>query len=260
MSAVDVHALVEGPADAPAVVLSSSLGTTTAVWDRQVAELARSFRVIRYDLRGHGSSPVPPGPYDISDLGADIVALLDRLGVERADLAGLSIGGMASMWVAAFAPGRVRRLVLCSTSARFDRPDVYAERAAAVRANGSASVAAPAVMRWFTPGFIERRPDVVARMEAMVGATPAEGYAACCEVVARTDLRPILSSIAAPTLLIAGRGDVATPPANAHRIAACVPHARVVEVDDAGHIATIEQPARVTSLILEHLAGAELEP
>ena len=106
MSAIDVHAVVEGPADAPAVVLSSSLGTTTAVWDRQVAELARRFRVIRYDLRGHGSSPVPPGPYDISDLGADIVALLDRLGVERADLAGLSIGGMASMWVAAFAPGR----------------------------------------------------------------------------------------------------------------------------------------------------------
>jgi len=255
--AVAVHAVEDGPRDAPVVVLSPSLGTTTAVWEAQVPDLARRFRVIRYDLRGHGSSPVPAGPYAVDDLGADIVALLDRLGVERAHLAGLSIGGMASMWVAAFAPGRVGRIALCSTSARFDRPEAYAERAVAVRSNGSASVAHAAVGRWFTPGFADRHPDVVARMEAMVAATPPEGYAACCDVVAGTDLRGILPSIAAPTLLIAGRDDVATPPAHAHAIAACVPHARVVEVEDAGHIAPVERPGRVTELLLEHLGVTE---
>lgn len=245
-----MHRVVDGPPDAPVLVLSNSLGSVLTVWDPQIPSLSERFRVVRYDLRGHGASPVPPGPYDIADLGADLLGVLDRMDVEHADLAGLSLGGLISMWVAAHAPERVHRLVLCCTSAWFGSPEPWLERAATVRRQGMSSIADAVVLRWFTPGFAARHEDEVARMRTMVTATPAEGYASCCEVVAKTDLRPDLSAIRAPTLVIAGAQDPAVPVERAEQLAAAITDARLAVVEGAAHLAVVEQPDEVTGLML----------
>lgn len=252
---VSVFHVEDGPADARVVVFSNSLGSTLAMWEPQVPGVAETFRALRYDLRGHGRSPVPPGPYDVADLGSDLVRLLDRRGVERAHLCGISIGGLVSMWVAAHFPERVGRIVLCCTSADFGDPEAWHERARSVRASGTGAVADGVVGRWFTPRFAERNPELLARMRTMIASTPAEGYAACCSVVERADLRPDLSAIAAPTLVIAGADDPAAPIAHAERIAEGIGGAKMVVVEGAAHLANVEQPERVTDLILEHLRG-----
>jgi 3-oxoadipate enol-lactonase len=253
-----VHHLVEGPDGAPPVVLSNSLGTTLAMWDPQVAVLAERFRVIRYDIRGHGGSPVPPAPYDIADLGTDLLALLDGLRIERASVCGLSLGGMTAMWVAANAPERVERLVLCSTSARLGPPEAWADRAAAVRAGGMATVADTVVGRWFTDGFARREPGTVARFRDMLLSIPAEGYAACCGVVERMDLVPSLGRIEAPTLILAGAADPSTPPGHAHRIAQGIPGAQLTTVE-AAHLLNVEVADEATRAVLDHLSDMRSE-
>ena len=150
MSAVAVHASVTGRDGGPVVVLSNSLGTTHRMWDAQLGALEERFRVVRYDTRGHGASPVPDGPYAIDDLADDLVALLDRLGVERAHLVGLSLGGMTAMRVAARDPERVDRLVLLCTGIQLPPASSWTDRAATVRAHGSGAVAEAVVQRWFT--------------------------------------------------------------------------------------------------------------
>ncbi|MGH2468028.1 MAG: 3-oxoadipate enol-lactonase [Candidatus Limnocylindrales bacterium] len=249
---VAVHHLVAGPLDAPVLVLIPSLGTDLGVWEPQVPALARACRVIRYDTRGHGRSPVPEGPYTLADLGADLLGLLDRLGIGRADLCGLSIGGMAAMWAAAHAPERVGRLTLLCTSAWLDR-EVYARRADLVRRAGLASVADGVVGRWFTPGFAQREPDRVAAARRMLLATPAEGYAGSCEAIAAMDLQPDLWRILAPTLIVAGADDLAIPPGHAERLAANIAGSRLAIVPQAAHLANVERPAAVTALIAAHL-------
>jgi 3-oxoadipate enol-lactonase len=259
-AALAVHALVEGPAGAPVVVLSHSLGATLAMWQPQVPELARRFRVVRYDLRGHGRSPVPPGPYDIADLGGDLLALLDRLAVARAHLVGLSLGGMVSLWVAAHHPSRVDRLAVLCTSAQLGTPEGWRARAAAVRAGGVGAVSDGVIARWFTPGFRAREPARVAEHRAMLAATPAEGYAACCGAIERMDLRGDLAAVRAPTLAIAGADDPSTPPEHLRRIVGAIPSARLAVVDGAAHLASVERPAEVTALVLAHLAsGGKVE-
>ena len=189
----------------------------------------------------------------IADLGADLVALLDELGVDRAHVGGLSIGGLIGMWMAANAPHRVDRLFVCSTSPRFEPPEAWAARAATVLAQGTGAVADAVVARWFTPAFADEFPVVVREMRDMIAGTPPDGYAACCGVVERTDLRPILPSIEAPTLVIAGADDPAAPPAQAELIASLIPGARLAVVEHAAHLANVEQPDQVNDLILEHL-------
>jgi len=259
MTAVVVHHRTDAaPAlapDAPVVVLSNSLGSTLAMWDRQVAALAEHFRVVRYDTRGHGGSPMPPGPYTIADLAGDLVALLDRLEVERAHLVGLSLGGMTSMRVAAHDPERVDRLAVLCTSARLAPASAWRERAATVRAGGAGAVAAAVVARWYTAEWRAACPALVAAAEAMVASTPAEGYASCCEAIAAMDLTGDLGRIAAPTLAIAGADDPATPPDHLERIAAGIPAAQLLVVDHAAHLANDEQPAIVTAALLDHLTG-----
>lgn len=252
-----IHHVEEGPADAPVLVLSNSLGSALAMWDPQVPALAERFRVVRYDLRGHGASEVPAGPYAIDDLGGDLLALLDDLDVARAHLCGLSLGGLVSAWVAAHAPGRVDRLVLCCTTACFGPPQAWRDRAALVRAEGTGAVADVVVRRWFTPGWAASHPDRMAAMRGMVAATPPTGYAWCCEVVADTDLRPQLPAIAAPTLVIAAADDPAVSAAQAEELAAGIPAARLATVQDAAHLANVERPDEVTRLVLGHLTEEE---
>ena len=253
MTAVQVHAVDEGPRDAPVVVLAGSLGSTLAMWDPQVPALAERFRVVRYDARGHGASPVPPGPYEIDDLVDDLVALLDRLGVARASVVGLSLGGMTAMRLAAREPHRVDRVAVLCTSALLGPPQGWADRAAAVRAGGTAAVADAVVQRWFTPALAARDPALVTAMRDMVAATSAEGYAACCGAIERMDLRADLSRITAPLLAIAGADDPATPPEHLAAVAAAVPGARLLVLPQAAHLANVEQAAAVDAALLLHL-------
>lgn len=256
MSAVDVHAVVSGRPDAPAVVLSNSLGSTHRMWDHQVDALEEHFRMIRYDTRGHGASPVPAGPYSIDDLADDVVALLDRLGVPRAHVVGLSLGGMTAMRLAARNPGRVDRLAVLCTAAHLPPRQAWLDRAAAVREQGAASMAETVVQRWFTRHY----DGDLGYWQSMIAATPAVGYAACCAAIAELDLREQLSSISAPTLAIAGADDPATPPAKLQEIVAGVPDSGLVVLDQAAHLANVEQPDAVTRALLEHLTGSGQRP
>ena len=257
---IDVNYRVDGPPDAPVLVLSHALGLSLAMWDPQVAPFSRAFRVLRYDHRGHGGSPVPPGRYRIEDLGRDLLRLVDRLELQRVTFCGLSLGGMVGLWLAANAPERVDRLVVCSSAARMPRPDEYAARAKLVRAQGMDAVADRVIGRWFTPAFVTRRSDVVAGVKALLLATPPEGYAATCEALAAMDQRNDLPRIAAPTLVVAAAEDQATPPEQSQEIARGIPGARLVVIPDAAHIANVEQPDAVTNQILDHLLEVRHEP
>ncbi|WBB98573.1 3-oxoadipate enol-lactonase [Solwaraspora sp. WMMA2059] len=255
--AVD-HEIV-GPDGAPVVLLANSLGSTRAMWDPQVPVLTGAgLRVLRYDTRGHGRSPVPPGPYRLDDLGADVLALLDRLELDRVHVAGVSLGGMTGMWLAGHAAARVDRLVLCCTSALLGPAQAWADRAATVRAEGTGVVADTVAARWFTPGFAARRPDVFAAAREMIAATPAEGYAGCCVAIGQMDLTGLLPRITAPTLVIAGADDPATPPSHSETIVAGIPDATLQIVADAAHLASVEQADQVSELILTHLTGQEV--
>lgn len=248
------HHVIGGPGDAPPLVLCNSLGTTLEMWEPQLPALAERFRVIRYDRRGHGRSPVPPAPYTIDDLGSDVLGLLDELGLDRVSFCGLSIGGAVGMWLAAAAPQRIDRLVLCCTKPAFPPPEQWRERAAAVRADGLEAIADVTMARWFTPDLHAARPELVARLRAMLVATPVEGYAGCCEALAATDLRPRLGAIQAPTLVITGEHDPVAPPSSGDELAAAIPGANHVVVAGAAHIANAEQPQSFTRTIMEHLA------
>lgn len=251
---VALHHVVTGPPDGPPLLLGGSLGTTHAMWDRQVAVLSHAHRVIALDHRGHGASPAPPGPYTIDDLGGDVLALLDRLDLARASWCGLSLGGMVGMWLAAHAPERVDRLVLLCTSAFLPPAEAWRERAATVLAAGSVEPIADAVVgRWLTPDFAAAHPAERAALRAMLAASPPAGYAACCEALASLDLRADLARIIAPTVVVVGAQDPSTPPDHGERIAAAIPGARLRRLDPAAHLASVERPEAVTRIILDHL-------
>jgi 3-oxoadipate enol-lactonase len=256
LSAVAVdHEVLPGPAGSPTVVLSSSLGATRAMWDRSVERLTDFFTVVRYDTRGHGASPVVPGPYTIDDLADDVVALLDRLDLHRVHFVGLSLGGMTGLRLAARNPERLDRLVVLCTSALLGPAVGWVDRAELVRASGAEAVAPTVVQRWYSPAFLVAEPQRVAAAEAMVAATPREGYAGCCEAIAAMDLTEDLPLVTAPTLAIAGQDDPATPPEHLERIATTVRHGRLLVVPDAAHLAIDEQPGTITAAIVAHLQG-----
>ncbi|GAA1164038.1 3-oxoadipate enol-lactonase [Kribbella jejuensis] len=244
---------LSGRAHAPTVVLANSMGATWEMWDANLEELEEHFRVVRFDTRGHGRSPVPPGPYTIDDLTDDIVDLLDELRLERAHFVGLSLGGMTGLRLAARKPSRVDRLVVLCTGARLDPLSQWTDRADLVRAKGTAAVAESVVRRWFTPSWLAEHPQVRKECEEMVASTPADGYAACCEIIATTDLTGDLPDVTAPTLAIAGGDDLATPPGQLERIAASVANGKLLVVPDAAHLASAERPDVVTRAVVAHL-------
>ena len=249
-----LHHEIAGLGGAPPLLLGGSLGTTGEMWDRQLP-LSKRLRLVRFDHRGHGRSSVPPGPYEIADLGRDVLALLDALGLERASYCGLSIGGMVGIWLAINAPRRIDRLVLICTAAHMPPASAWQERAATVLAGGGTEPIADAVVdRWLTPGFAAARPDVRAWLRAMLTASPTDGYAACCGAIERMDLRADLGRIIARTLVVSGAADLATPVERQALIAAAIPGARHEVVASAAHIAAIERPEIVNQLIEEHLS------
>jgi 3-oxoadipate enol-lactonase len=244
---------LDGPDDAPVLVLGSSLGATRAMWDAQVPAFSQRFRMLRFDTRGHGRSPVPPGPYTMDDLGSDVLALLDRLGIERFSFCGLSIGGMIGMWCASEAPERIERLVLCCTVPHFPPPELWDERADTVRAHGMEPLVESTLERWLPPDIRSSRPDLEEHLRSMIAATPPEGYAGCCNAVRDMDLRPRLGRISAPTLVVAASDDPSTPKEKVRPIADAVSGARYVEIADAAHIANVAQPEAFDAAVLDFL-------
>jgi 3-oxoadipate enol-lactonase len=198
---------------------------------------------------------VPDRPSTIAELGGDLVALLDRLGVERASLAGVSLGGMVSLWTAAHHPDRVDRLVPGFTSAQLGPPEGWHQRAALVRAEGTGAVADAVIGRWFTPAFAAREPELVRAFRDTIAGTPAEGYASCCHAIETMDLRPDLGAITAPTLVLAGSADPSTPPVHAAAIAEGIPGARLRVLEGAAHLGNVEQADVYNAALVAHLEG-----
>lgn len=238
---------VDGPDGAPVLVLSPSLGTTTSLFDAQTPALAGAYRVVRHDLPGHGGSPVPDGPVRVDDIGRGVLALLDALGVERATFCGVSIGGMAAMWIGANAPERVERLALCCTGAKLGSRDDYLARAELVRREGTGVVVEGARERWFTPPF--RDTAEARRILGELAALEPEGYAAGCEAVAEWDFQGQLSRIAVPTTLVFGADDAVTTPEVRSTLERGIPQATTVEIPRAAHLANVEQPELFTEAI-----------
>jgi 3-oxoadipate enol-lactonase len=247
------YELLPGPAGARTVVLSNSLGSTMSMWDRQIDALTRHFSVLRYDIRGHGLSPVAERTASIDDLVDDVIGMLDRLGLDRVHFTGLSLGGMTGLRLAATHPERLDRLVVLCTSAYLPPASNWRDRATTVRTEGTAAVAEAVVSRWYTPDFHRREPQRVHAAVATVAATSPEGYASCCDVIAAMDLRDDLPSIGAPTLAIAGADDPATPPSHLQAIADAVKDGRLLVVPQAAHLASDEQPDLVNQAVIDHL-------
>jgi 3-oxoadipate enol-lactonase / 4-carboxymuconolactone decarboxylase len=241
---------IAGHDDAPPLVVGPSIGTTLHMWDAQVPELSKHFRVIRYNHPGHGGSAEPPGPYTVDVLAGLVLELVDELGIDRFHYAGLSLGGMIGMTIAAREPERIDRLALVCTSAHLPPAQQWLDRAATVRAQGMRAVVEGALGRWFTPAFTDREPYA-----DMLAGISVEGYASCCEAIAALDLRPVLGRITAATMVVSGLDDPSTPPDHGRVIADSVPNARFEVVAGAAHLAAVEQPAKVTALLRDHLVG-----
>jgi 3-oxoadipate enol-lactonase len=241
---------LDGPEDAPALVLSSSLGTTRELWEPQVPRLAREFRVLTYDHPGHGTSELPEQPYTVEAFAAALLALLGELGLERVSLCGVSLGGMVGMALALEAPERVERLVIACTSAYLGPPEGWAKRAEIVRGEGVEAIADSVLRRWFTA---DADRETVEHFRAMLVATPPEGYARCCEALGSWDARERISAIAAPVLVMVGAEDPATTPEHAKLLATRIPGARLRVLEHAAHLANVERAEEFTSAVLEHL-------
>jgi 3-oxoadipate enol-lactonase len=231
---------LDGPDDAPVLVLSNSIGTTMRMWDGQVPELAGRYRVLRYDLRGHGGSDVPAGPYSFDRLGRDVVELLDGLGIERAEFCGLSLGGFIGQWLGIHVPERIRRLILVNTSSYLGPAGPLDDQINAILAASDMTATADAFLaNWFPTGMLEQADERVAPFRADLLALAPQGLAGCLAAVRDADMRRTIALITAPTLVIAGAYDTVTRPEHGELIAATIPGAELVTLQ-AVHLSNVE--------------------
>lgn len=239
---------LEGPADAPAVIFSNSLGADHMMWQAQAEALSPFVRVVRYDQRGHGASDVPAGPYTLERLGRDVLGLASHLGLERFSFCGLSMGGLTGQWLGIHAGERLDRLVLADTSARFPPPSMWDERMAAIHENGLAGIAEAVLGRFFSPDFHQAQPGTVEDFRRVLLNMEAAGYLGCCEAIKPADAREEIAAITTPTLIISGRHDQSTPPERGAFIAGRIKGARH-EVLDAAHLSNVERAEQFTTLL-----------
>ncbi|HEV7261075.1 MAG TPA: 3-oxoadipate enol-lactonase [Bosea sp. (in: a-proteobacteria)] len=242
----------DGPADAPVLMLSNSLGTNLSMWDPQIAEWAKAFRILRYDSRGHGLSVATDRSFGIDRLGQDALAILDHFGIEKTHWCGVSKGGMVGQWLATNARERMGRVVLANTAAHMGPPSLWNDRIDIARSRGMAALVPGVLERWFSPRFRETEPATVVKVSEMLTTTPAIGYATCCAAIRDMDQRETIRSIANPVLVIIGKLDPATPPAAGHLIADAIAGSRTVELN-AAHLSNLEQPEAFTGAVLDFL-------
>lgn len=240
------------------VLLAHAIGTDRHMWDEVAARLRPAWRVIRIDARGHGASPVPKRPYTLEALAADAVGVLDRLAIERAHWIGLSMGGMVGQAVALGHPRRLRRLVIANSTAAYGRdgPAMWSARVQAVEEGGLEAIARTVEARYFSEGFRRDRPDVVARSMERFLATPRQGYLGCCDAIAALEYSALLPRIEAPTLVIAGGADLATPVAMSEAMARAIPGARLALIAGAAHLSAVEDPAEFARLVEDFLRAS----
>jgi 3-oxoadipate enol-lactonase len=250
------NVLVEGDETKPALIISNPLATNLRFWDRQMAAFLEHFRAVRYDSRGHGESVTDEGPYSVERLGRDALAILDRLGIEKAHWLGLSKGGMVGLWVITHAPQRIGRAVLANTAARVPGPDLWNSRIRSARQTGMDGVAEVIADRWFTKGFRDSHADEVESVLAMVRATPLQGYIATCSALRDMDLREAIRKVQIPVLVITGRHDPSTPPEMGGHIASTIKGAELVTLE-ASHMSNVEDAAAFTRAVVDFLTSAE---
>jgi 3-oxoadipate enol-lactonase len=253
---ITVHWSSSGRAGAPAIVFSNSLGTDARIWERVADLLGDRYRLVTYDSRGHGLTDATAGPYTISGLADDLIALADTAGLNRFALVGLSVGGLIAQQVAIQAPKRLSALVLCDTAAKIGTDDAWNARIQSIRAGGLESIAGMVMERWFAKSFRETRTDELAGYRNMMCRTPGAGYIATCEAIRDCDLSAEAGKITAPTLVVVGEEDGSTPPALVQATAALIPGARFEIIKNAAHMPGLEQPEVLARLIGNHLSEA----
>jgi len=251
--------LLEGPEEAPCVVLSHGLATDLSMWDDLVPLMTPTHRVLRYDSRGHGESAATPGDYSLRQLGDDVIGLLDACGLDRVHFVGLSMGGMVGMGLALHHPDRLLSLTVCD--ARAEAPpeyrDAWAERSRKVRAEGIEAMVEPSVTRWFTRSFQTDQPSRMDEMRAMIRRTSVDGYAGSAAALRDLDYERHLGTLTVPSLFLVGSDDAGAPPDVMRRIQEATPDSRFVEIADAGHLSVVEQPQAFARALLEFLSDVE---
>jgi 3-oxoadipate enol-lactonase len=244
---------IDGPDNAPTIVMLNSLGTDMRMWDPQVALLSHNLRIVRYDCRGHGSSDVPAGPYTIERFGLDLLALFDTLRIERAYICGLSLGGMVALWFAGRYPDRVVRAVLANTAARIGTQESWNARIDAVRTGGMRAVRDMVLARFLSEGFRRKHPEVVRNLGEMLEATHPRGYMEACAALCEADLRAALTVIHIPSLIIAGGLDESTPLSQSRELHAAITGSELVVLRKAAHLSNVEQPEEFSRAVLAFL-------
>lgn len=243
-----------GNASKPALVFSNSLGTNFKMWQPQIEHFQQDYYVICYDTRGHGGSEAPQGPYSLEQLGQDVVNLLDHLNIAKAAFCGISMGGLTGQWLAIHKPERFSHVIVCNTAAKIGQEQAWQDRAVLVREQGLAPIAATAASRWFTDPFIQSNPAAVAELSNDLGAGSPEGYANCCEALAKADVREQLSSIQIPVLIIAGQQDPVTTVSDGQFMQQRIANSQLFEIN-ASHISNIEQPEAFNQAVQTFLAA-----
>jgi len=243
---------VEGPANAPVLMMSNSLGTNLHMWDDQAPAFSKQFRLVRYDRRGHGQSEAPKGPYTMDRLGRDVLSIADALGVKRFNWCGLSMGGMVGQWLGANAPDRLEKLIVSNTHYYYADKQPWHDRIKFTQDKGLAALAPMQMERWFTKGFREKNAQAIARITEMFVATPVDGFIGCCEAVRDMDFRQSTPTITVPTMVIVGSQDPATPPSAGEDIHKMIKGSTLVAID-AAHLSNVEQPKAYTDAVLNFL-------
>lgn len=253
----ELNYLLEGPADAPVLVLSNSLGTDLHMWDNQMEAFTEHFRVLRYDTRGHGRSLVTEGPYSIEQNGRDVLALLDALDIQQVNFCGLSMGGLIGQWLALNAPERLNRVVLCNTAAKIGSAEVWDPRIETVLRDGQPAMVAlrdASIARWFTPEFASREPGKVEPVVGMLAQTSPQGYAANCAAVRDADYREQIASITLPVLVVCGTQDAVTTPEHGRFMCERIKGAQQVDLH-AAHLSSVEAGAAFSEPVLAFLTA-----
>ena len=235
----DIYYEFSGPESAPVLVLSNSLGTSLSMWDLQVTDFTKHFRLLRYDTRGHGKSAVTPGPYSIAQLSNDVWHLLDALNLSKVYFCGISMGGMTGIYLSIHFPDRFQKIAACSTAAQIGTQESWNARMDAVKSGGMKAVANAVLDRWFTQSFRASHPAELTRMQAMLESANPDGYVRNCAAVRDADLRASLASSKVPMLIVSGTHDPGTPPTEGRYLSEHIPGSRFVELS-ASHICNIE--------------------
>jgi len=253
---VRLHYEVSGNPRGSVLVLANSLGSNLHMWNKVLPALERSLRLLRYDMRGHGKSGLAPDAFTIEQLGLDVLRLLDEVETEQANLCGLSLGGQVGLWLGSHAPERVDRLILANTGARIGSSEMWEQRIAAAMSAGMSPLAALTIERWFTPAYRASRAQEMEEIREMIAATEPAGYAACCAVLRDADLREDARLITAPSLVIAGKYDPATPPGDGRALHAAIRNANYLELD-ASHLSAWERAEEFAGAVMKHLTAVE---